>query len=206
MSEIRADDAQKPAQEGHFAKLARAGATIGAIAIIGGLSVVLVRLNSFLQQNVIYGVAGLGLMGLLLVLKPLKIDEAKVENVLHFYQQARFWGFIMMGVAGIVYYFAPERQELLRPPPAQSHQVVRPVPKPIPQEREVEATTPAPPEFPELKVSGLVVNGAKSSAVINSEVVLVGERIRGVTLLEVTNSEIKVEYRGFRKVIPVTLR
>ena len=84
--------------------------------------------------------------------------------------------------------------------------MVRPVPKPIPQEREVEATTPAPPEFPELKVSGLVVNGAKSSAVINSEVVLVGERIRGVTLLEVTNSEIKVEYRGFRKVIPVTLR
>jgi len=201
-----ADNAQKPAQEGHFAKLARAGATIGAIAIIGGLAVVLVRLNSFLQQNVIYGVAGLGLTGLLLILKPLKIDQAKVENVLHFYRYARFWGFIMIGVAVIVYYFAPERQEVLRPHSTPSHQVVRPVPKAIPQQEEVEMPAPVAPELPELKVSGLVINGARSSAVINSEVVLVGERIRGVTLLDVTNSEITVEYKGFRKVIPVTLK
>ncbi len=53
--------------------------------------------------------------------------------------------------------------------------------------------------FPPLELQGIVVNGAKSSAVINGQVLCIGERLDGVALVAVDPEYATVELAGQTK-------
>ena len=61
----------------------------------------------------------------------------------------------------------------------------------------------APVEWPHLTLSGLVGRGRTGSAILNNEVVGVGESIQDVTLLGIDSEGVELEYRGERRHLKV---
>jgi hypothetical protein len=55
--------------------------------------------------------------------------------------------------------------------------------------------------FPPLKLQGLAVNGARSSALINGEFLYLGEGIGNVRLVAVEPEQVKVELGGQTNVL-----
>lgn len=108
------------------------------------------------------------------------------EAILTFYRRARFWGTVLLASAAITQVVLPVR--LGRPRVQEAIQEAEP-PPPVASPR----------EFPNLDVTGFVLNGQRSSAVINGKTVMLGEDVYGVQLVAVTTEGIVVELEGQRK-------
>src|SRR5438034_1282569 len=100
------------------------------------------------------------------------------EDPLIFLKNLRYWGIILVLSAGSISWFS----SLGNPKPSVVH------------------ATPAV-VFPELELQGLTLNGAKSSAIINGQVLFIGEGIGSVELIAVGSNQVTVGLGGQTKIL-----
>jgi len=82
----------------------------------------------------------------------------------------------------------PEPKPVKKPPERRTPQLWKPRPtKPAPR-----AITKA----PSLKITGIVWNSDRPQAIINDQVIDIGDKVQNATIKEITKTEIKVEYGG----------
>jgi len=157
------------------------GAIIGVAEAEACKHVSLLRLNASIFCAV---VVGAGFFSWLLG----QLTERKRTNSDHpliFLTSLRYWGMILIVSTAGLY----SLQMLRRSPSAPSVAV---------------KTKKAPAEFPPLKLEGVVCNGARSSALINGQVLFVGDGIGDVQLVSVDEGHATVALEGQTKVL--TLR
>jgi len=113
--------------------------------------------------------------------------QPTLEHPLAPFKSRRFWGMILMLSAVTL-------------TAASAYRYAQPKPKPaVPVPPRVPAVT-----FPPLKLSGLVVHGTQSSALINGQVLLVGEYIGNVRLVAVDAEHATVELDGQTNVLSLS--
>jgi hypothetical protein len=115
------------------------------------------------------------------------------EDILLFYRNPHSHGLVLLISATIFYTFCPAAKP---PPPPVVAVTPEPAPAPLP---EPPPAKPEPPEFPELQVTAVVLNGDRSQATVNGKVVCVGEDIGNVRLVRVTEAGIVVELAGMQQ-------
>jgi hypothetical protein len=176
-----------------FSKSTRFGSFIALISILSiGLIEVFKRVE-YLQIRLLPSVAVIIAAGLVLLVVRLERYRRRStpEEVLNFHRNPHYWGVVLVVTGGIVYAFCPPYMG--HPPQV----VIARTPPPPPPVEEVEEV-----EFPDLRISGVVINGDRSSATINGAVVWLGEGVEGVTLKQVTVKGVVVEMKGVAKEIP----
>ena len=181
---------------------------IVAIAIVGGVTH---RMSGGTDANAVLLALSVSLVGLIVWvfgrLKPKPVrKEAQAgeasdtdfshEGPLTFARQPDYWGGIL-SLAGLllatyILFFKKSTIVFTKTPPAQKLVVPAPLAKrPLPR-------------FPDLKLEGLTLNGNNSSAVIDGQVVQLGEWIEGVQVIEIDNEGVCVELDGQTNQIHLT--
>ena len=127
-------------------------------------------------------------------------DQSAADHPLAFLHSRKYWGIILMLSGAILTYIVthPYPQVAARapaPPPRTNHITITVT--------NVVTITNAKPvvAFPPLVLAGLVVNGTKSSALINGRVLCVGEMISNVVLVAVDADHATVALEGQTKVL-----
>jgi len=110
-------------------------------------------------------------------------QNALGEHPLLFLRSLRYWGMILVVSTLPVYSFSSLRHSRATDPRAS-----------------VADAKPAV-VFPPLELHGLILNGAKSSAIINGEVLFIGEGIGTVQLISVDGEQVTVALEGQTKVL-----
>ena len=104
------------------------------------------------------------------------------ENPLAFLKTVKHWGIILVLSTGVVYSHGIYRN---------LHSAHR-----LPQPR-TEITMPPPPVvFPLLQLQGIILQGARSSALINGRALFIGEDISGVQLVAIDSEHVTVAMEG----------
>jgi hypothetical protein len=186
-------------QRVHAARRVRAAAGLAAIALLTVVSGCLYRFQ--LRDNP-YGIQAVILMGLIGLVFLSLGRNARTRRmtelaILRFYAGFRFYGVVVSVSAALVFVYA-----LTLKPSDKVHARETPAPTPAPAVVPAPEPVPAIPiarEFPELELSGVILNGARSSAIINQKYVEVGETIEGVRLVEIGENGIVVELDGRTK-------
>lgn len=151
------------------------------------------------QAIVLMGLVGLVLLGLGRSHASRRMTELAI---LGFYKSLRFYGTVVSISAALLFIYAL----MLKPAiPVQAHvaQAGPPVTtKTVPKTQPATTTaTLAASEFPELRLTGVILHGSRSSAVINQRTLRKGEFIDGVRLVEVHENRVVVEKDGVQKAI-----
>jgi hypothetical protein len=146
------------------------------------------------------GIQAIMLMGLVgLVLLSLGRSHASRRMtelaILRFYKSFRFYGTVISITAALVFVYA-----LMLKPAAPVEVRLVPAELPTPKLQSVMPVAP-PTEFPELRLTGVILHGSRSSAVINQKTLKVGDCIDGVRLVEVHENRVVVEKNGLEKTI-----
>ena len=173
--------------------------------------------NDFLSRNDTLVCVGVGLLGFLgwltgRVREPTRTEsisvqdapagEAVAEHPLAFFGSLQYWGIILVLLAGILsclaawHHHKPALLARARPLPVttitQTDVVIH----------VVTITNVAPRlVFPSLKLRGVVVNGVKSSAVINGRVLCLGEAISNAVLVAVDSDHTLIAMEGQTNVL-----
>ena len=112
----------------------------------------------------------------------------------------------------IVYLREPEATVEVSEPPAKIEPVPAPAPvvapvAPLVAEPVPKPAAPAPQEkkidWPDLSFSGSAVGGNQILAIINGRMLSVGNRIKGVEVLQIGKTEVLVEFQGEKRVLSV---
>jgi len=134
------------------------------------------------------------------------VGEAVPEHPLAFLRSLKSWGVILVLLAGTLSCLAAWRRHepalvvRARPLPVTHTTVTNVVTNVV--TTVVTITNGAPRvSFPVLKLQGVVVNGAKSSAVINGRVLCLGEGISNVVLVAVNSEHAFVAWNGQTNVL-----
>ncbi len=107
------------------------------------------------------------------------------EHPLVFFEKLDFWGASLMASALPILVFNSSHLRVKHPPPP-------PAPKlPPPQ-----IVVAEPVRFPPMNLQGVVCNGTKSTAVIDGQVVQVGEDLHGVLVVAVDPTGVMLELQG----------
>jgi hypothetical protein len=119
-------------------------------------------------------------------------EAAAADDPLAFFSSPKCWGVILILSAAILSYFAasrhrPEIEVRARPP---AIVVIAPT-NAVPVTNEPPVVS-----FPPLELQGFIVNGAKSSAVINGQMLTIGEQLGDVVLVAVTPDYVTVGLGG----------
>lgn len=175
----------------------RSAASVVLIVIFTVPAFVVFRGCTALRPYMPYMAIFLGLAGLLLLPFRARGGARQLDEdfVLHFYLHPRYWSFVLLVSAGLVFTLCSAfLRESAQPPP---RIVARARPQPV-----REPPTPIA-DFPPIHVTGVLLNGPRSSAVMDDETVLLGEYIQGVKLVEVFANGVVVERDGFQKILPL---
>ena len=167
---------------------ARIGFAIALGVLFGAAEFTALTHIEFLRRNVlvcclVFGGAGVlcWLIGQLSRLNHARSStegKSVSENPLSFLKSLRYWGIILILSGGSIFSF----NSLRYPKPCVVH------------------ATPAV-VFPELELQGLTLNGAKSSAIINGQVLFIGEGIGSVELIAVGSNQVTVGLGGQTKIL-----
>ena len=129
-------------------------------------------------------------------------DQAAAEHPLAFFTSAKYWGMFLVLSAAIVSVIAATRRAPVLTVPVMT---VRARPRPavvVTITNVVTVTNEAPKAcFPPMALQGIVLNGAKSSAVINGRVLCIGEGFSNVVLVAVDPEHATVELQGQTKTL-----
>ena len=118
------------------------------------------------------------------------------EDPLAFLKSLRYWGVTLLLSAAILSFFAAPRD----PPVLEVRATARPPEVTVALTNAVATTNETPAvSFPPLELQGLIVNGAKSSAVINGRALYIGQRLGEVVLVAVDRGYVTVELHGETK-------
>jgi hypothetical protein len=185
------------------ARRARASAGVAAITFLTVISGCLYRL--FFRDNP-YGIQAVLLMGIVGIVmlnlgRTMKSKRMTELAILRFYKSARFYGSVISVSACLVFCYA-----LVIGPKAEVRARTVIQPAPLPPNTPVaeiipEPAFPQPPKFPKLELTGVILSGSHSSAIINTKTVRQGDWIEGVRLVEVRENSIVVELEGYRNTI-----
>jgi hypothetical protein len=115
--------------------------------------------------------------------------------ILRFYKSFRFYGTVVSITAALVFVYA-----LMLKPAVPVQARVVPAELSTPKLQSVMPVAP-PTEFPQLRLTGVILHGSRSSAVINQKTLKVGDYIDGVRLVEVQENRVVVEKNGLKKTI-----
>jgi hypothetical protein len=184
----------------------RARAAIGLSAImlltitIGCIYRLCFRANPLgIQAILLMGLVGLVLLSLGRSHASRRMTELVI---LRFYKSFRFYGTVVSITAALLFIYAlmlkPAAPVQARVVPTKRPIAVEPTPKPQPV---MPIAPPTTPEFPELRLTGVILHGSRSSAVINQKTLKVGDYIDGVRLVEVQENRVVVEKSGLKKTI-----
>src|SRR5438445_3692643 len=167
---------------------ARIGFAIALGVLFGAAEFTALTRIEFLRRNVlvcclVFGGAGVlcWLIGQLSRLNHVRSStqgKSVGENPLIFLKSLRYWGIILILSGGSIFSFNSFRN---------------------PQPSAVQARPAV--DFPELELQGLTLNGAKSSAIINGQVLFIGEGIGSVELIAVSSEQVTVGLGGQTKIL-----
>ena len=175
------------------------------VAVTVSLSFVLAR-ATILRPHILLIVIGIALMGLTLLAaqfikaraseSDLSLESDVPEQPLAFLRSLGYWGCILLASAVPIFYFAQylsrEQEQPSQPPISTNTPPVVELPTPAP-------VAPPPMEFPKLRISGVSLNGARSTVVINGRTLAVGENIGGAEVLTIEQWGITVAFAGRSK-------
>ncbi len=182
----------------------RAAMTVVAVIFLSIILCCAAKLADIATLRVYLYALAVAVFGVVLVLTEPKSDSQQLNElrILRFYSSKRFYGIVFAITAVTVIIFAFVTAEPVR---AKS----RPAPvEHIPQGQPAAvATNPPPaavmiPEMPHLKVTGMILNGPNSTALINGRTIRLGDSIEEVRLVEVCENYIEVEFYGERRYVP----
>lgn len=185
----------------------RAGVSVAVIIALSGLGFGVFNYFKILRPFVPHIAIVLGLYGCVLYCFKPKEARAKLreEDVLRFYRHPRYWSFIIIASDGLMFTLCSlllvKEQQLFAgvekplPPPVIQEQIVEPPQEPPPP--------PKPVDFPALTVTGVLLNGEHSSAVINGNTLHLGEYIEGVKLVEVASDGVVMQLVDAKKAYPL---
>lgn len=168
-----------------------AGCFLAASCLLTIAASVILSLVPPARAQMVPGLLALvGLGGVLLVIGVVKAKGSRLENAGtpsdEIFSRLDFWGGILL--------LASLSTFLLN----RNHLPVKAAP--LPQVVSIAAPVVlAPVVFPELELKGAVCNGAKSTAVINGQVLQVGESIEGVKVIAIDQSTVTIELAGVTK-------
>ena len=185
------------------AQRTRAAMTVVAVILLSIVSCCAYSIAAQWTARALVAVYAMAVIGIVLFLSEPKSDSQELNEfrILRFYSSKRFYGVVVAVTSGLVMVFAFVTAE-----PA--HAKARPmpvavIPPPDSPPAEVAATPEVtPPEFPHLKVTGMILNGLQSSALINGKTIRLGESIEQVRLVEIREEYVEVELKGFRRYVP----
>jgi hypothetical protein len=171
---------------------ARIGFAIAIGILIGIGEAQAIERIDVVRNNVLlfsYGITCLGLLSWLVgqfskrerIVAKTEREKYLNEHPLIFLRSFKYWGMILVVVSGFMSY----RVSLAKPETST-----------LPESQSERAVI-----FPELELQGVIVNGAKSSAIINGQVLVVGEDMGNVKLLEVAKEHAKVGLEGQTKIL-----
>jgi hypothetical protein len=186
-----------------YCKLTRLFVTLAIVSIAGLAGVETYGYVPSLRERLLQSVSVLAAVAAVLLLVQLRSYSTKSDSmeVLRFYRNPHYWGVVILSVAAIISVAVPLRHPLAKPaPPPPPVVVVPPMPATPPV---VEPAPPRPPTFPTLHVTGVVLHGPRSTAVINGSTVMLGEDIMGTRLVNVHETFIQVELKGYTNDVDV---
>jgi hypothetical protein len=179
--------------------------TLAIVSLTGLAGVEVVGHFTVLREQHLQLVAGVAAASAVLLVIRFTEYFRKTDplEVLRFYRHPHYWGVVLLSVAAIVLVAVPLRYPVIKPVTAPRAEMKPPPPTPVPLPPEPEP--PKPPVFPEMKVAGVVLNGSRSTAVINGDTFMVGEDVMGTRLMCVEEMFIVVEKEGFTNKVPLGL-
>lgn len=166
---------------------ARAGAAVASVSFLTLTSLLVFRVVETLRPHLGWYAGGLGLLGLVLLFASLPYCKRSgtEEQVLEFYHRPSFWGGCLITAAVVIFVLATLLFPVLAVDPPVSEMALPPQPAAI--------------EFPDLVVTGVILNGTQSSAIIDGQTVMMGERLDKVTVVDVYEDGIITELEGERR-------
>jgi hypothetical protein len=185
-----------------YCKLTRLFVTLAIVSIAGLAGVETYGYVHYLRERLLPSVGMLATVAAVLLLIQFRsyFTRSDPMEVLRFYRNPHYWGVVILAVSAIIAVAVPLRHPLAKPTPPP---VVVVAPKPVPPPVVVEPEPPKAPTFPELEVTGVVLNGPRSTAVINGSTVMLGEDIQGTRLVRVSETFIQVELKGYTNDVEV---
>jgi hypothetical protein len=178
------------------ARKTRASAAMVGIIVLSGFGCSAVSFALEKSDVALLVVVFLGIVGaVLLVLESkARFQRANEMRILRFYRSPRFYGLIITAscvlILAFVFVMLPPKHVAARPVQQTSKAAQKTRVKPV----------KAPPTFPELRVDGVVLSGARSIALINSKSVQLGEMYDGMRLVKVEEDTITMEFEGYQRV------
>ena len=177
------------------ARATRTSTTVVAITLLTGIGYCTLEFAARRSPLAIQAVLVLAFLGVaLLFMEPrVRFQRANELRILLFYKSPRFYGIVVTAASALILAVT----FLLAPAPHVQARAAAPVVRPVVLPPLPEPVKP--PEFPALAVSGVILNGKKSSAQVNGLTVHLGERIDDVQIVEVQEDGILVELKGYRR-------
>lgn len=161
---------QRAVNEIVFSYKARVGVAVFSITALTLTCLSVFRVVEALRPYIGWCAGGLGVLGLVIWFASLRSFSRSdaAEKILKFYRRPSFWSGCLIMAAVIISVVATRLFPILAED--------QPPPQPV---------TEVSVEFPELPLTGVVLNGTMSSAIIDGRTVMIGENIEKVTLVRV---------------------
>jgi hypothetical protein len=168
-----------------FCQYTMFGTWLGVVCLSGVGLAELFRFLGFSSQTFNWGVGAIAVIGCtFLILRSGSARRGETPDLfLRFYESPRYWGTVLLCTALLVFVLGPEAQA--KPPQAE------PKPEPQPVIEEVRELT-----FPPFHVTAVVVNGSRSSAIVNGRELWIGESTQGAKLISVSEKSVEFEKEG----------
>lgn len=164
----------------------RFAAGVATTVVLSTIGLCVCRFIDVVRPWLVHLTVGFCLLGsVLLMARRGPRSKADTEDaVLRFGQNPRYWGACVLASAGLTFLAV----SILDPQPKVVHARVE--------------EAPPPPEvvFPELMITGVVLNGDRSSAVLGSTPVYVGELVDGMQVVHIFEDGVVVEKQGERRI------
>lgn len=195
----------------------RVGFLIATVAVSTIAGEAVLRRFDFLARNDVLVFIGVGLLGFIVWLAgrvrearsaestPVQdppVGEADVEHPLAFLGNLKYWGSILVVLAATLSCFSNLRQQKpvvlvhARPLPVNTVTVTNVITNVVTIPNVAPRLV-----FPSLQLHGVVVNGSKSSAVINGRVLWLGEAISNAVLVAVDSEHVLMAMEGHTNIL-----
>jgi hypothetical protein len=173
------------------------------IAITIGCDVGL-RLLPNRQFILLWTTGGFVLSGVVLLLCSMRADLAAAapgrflahtvtsEHPLGFFKSSKYWGWILVLASFPMCFYSQKHTE----PLVVLARTVTPAKPPQPVTPPAAPAAPAALPFPKLSVTGIICNGARSTAVINGMTTALGSKVEGVKVVVIERWGITAELEG----------
>jgi len=184
------------------ARRARAAIGLSTIALLTIVMGTIYRLWFHERQLGIQAILVFGLFGIVLLNLGRANSSRRMTEmaILRFHTSHRFYGTVISVSAALVFCYALSLKPKVEVK-ARTVEAVAPKPMAEPVKIATAPEPPQPPTFPKLALTGVILSGSHSSALINGQTVMTGDPIEGVILVEIQENKVVVQKDGFRKTI-----